>query len=97
MKELESLQPGPGFSFHGKLRLGSTLNEVLQEVGPPSETISSQPANSVLGNSLGGDAGVLYRDLDGLKGYSYYWRPDQNVRFIFKNDTVVALLLDVSD
>jgi RNA polymerase sigma factor (sigma-70 family) len=97
VKELESLQPGPGFSYHGKLRLGSTLDEVLREVGPPSETISGQSAKSVLGESPGGYAGVLYKDLDGLKGYSYYWRPDQNVRFIFRNNIVTALLLDVPD
>ncbi len=97
VKELESLQPGPGFSYHGKLRLGSTLDEVLQEVGPPAETISGQAAKSVLGTSLGGYAGVLYKNLDGVTGYSYYWRPDQNVRFIFKEDAVIALLLDVAD
>jgi RNA polymerase sigma factor (sigma-70 family) len=97
VKELESLKPGPGFSFHGKLRLGSTLDEVLQEAGPPSETISGQPAESVLGEKLGGYAGVLYTELSSVKGYGYYWRPDQNVRFIFRNDAVIALLLDVAD
>jgi hypothetical protein len=95
VKELESLLPGPGFSYHGKLRLGSTLDEVLQEIGPPSETISGQSADSVLGKTLGGYAGVLYQDLNGVSGYDYYWRPDQNIRFIFKHNEVVALLLDV--
>lgn len=97
VKELEALRPGPAFSFHGRLRLGSTLDEVLQEVGPPSDTITGQAASSVLGQSLGGYAGVLYQNLDGTSGYCYYWRPDQNVRFIFRNNTVVALLLDVNN
>jgi RNA polymerase sigma factor (sigma-70 family) len=97
VKELESLKPGPGFSYRGKLHLGSTLNEVLQETGPPSETVSGQPAQSILGKTLGGYAGVLYTELSGVKGYGYYWRPDQNVRFIFRNDAVIALLFDVAN
>ena len=95
VRELESLQPGPGFSYRGKLRLGSTLAEVQAIVGPPSETLSGQAAEPVLGSRLGGFAGVLYQNLDGEPGYGYYWRPDQSVRFILKHDQVTALLLDV--
>jgi len=95
VKQLGSLRPGPGFSVRGKLRLGSTLAEVLDEVGPPLQTLTAQPGKDILGVSLGGYAGVLYRDLDGTKGKDYYWRPDQNLRFLFREDKVTALLIDV--
>lgn len=95
--QLRSLKPGPGFTHRGKLRLGSTLEEVLQEVGPPDKTIVGQPSKSILGQSLTGDPGVLYQDLNGEKGFCYYWRPDQNVRFLFKGGKVIALLIDVAN
>lgn len=97
VKQLRSLQPGPGFSYHGKLRLGSTLDDVLQEIGPPSETKTGQPSSTILGQTLTGEPGVLYQDLNGEKGYCYYWRPDQSLHFIFKNAQVIALLIDVEN
>jgi hypothetical protein len=65
------------------VHLGSTLDEVLQALGPPSETVVGKP--------LGFDAGVLYKDIDGTKGYCYYARPDQNIRCFFMDDKVKAL------
>ena len=93
--ELRSLRPGPGFGFHGSLRLGSTLEEVLNVVGPPKETSSNQPAAKLLGQRLAGDPDVLYTAIGGESGRCLYWRPDQGVHFLFKNDQVVALILDV--
>ena len=94
--QIASLKPGPGFSYHGRLRLGSTLEEVITEVGPPLETVAARPAREILGPALGGYAGVLYVDIGGVKGSGYYWRPDQNVRFIFRDNKVIALFIDVS-
>ena len=74
---------GRGFIWQGKLHIGSTLDEVLKALGPPSETVVGKP--------LGFDAGVLYKDIDGKKGYCYYARPDQNIRCFFVNNQVTAL------
>jgi RNA polymerase sigma factor (sigma-70 family) len=93
--ELRSLRPGPGFGFQGKLRLGSTLAEVLNIVGPPRETISNQPAAKLLGQRLAGEPDVLYTEIGGEPGRCLYWRPDQGVHFLFRNDRVIALILDV--
>jgi RNA polymerase sigma factor (sigma-70 family) len=83
VQELRSEEQGRGFIWQGKLHLGSTLDEVLQALGPPSETVVGKP--------LGFDAGVLYKDIDGKKGYCYYARPDQNIRCFFQNNNVMAL------
>lgn len=87
--ELRSEGFGPGFSYRGKLRLGSTLDEVLATVGPPSET--------VVGKSLAFEPGVLYRDIDGKKGYCYYARPEQQIRCFFLNNKVTALYLPLGE
>ncbi|HTI98963.1 MAG TPA: sigma-70 family RNA polymerase sigma factor [Dongiaceae bacterium] len=92
---LRSLRPGPGFHYHGKLQLGATLDEVLAEVGPPARTETGHASSTLLGATLGGEPGVLYAAINNEPGYCYYWRPDQNVRFIFRNNRVIALLIDV--
>jgi RNA polymerase sigma factor (sigma-70 family) len=95
--QLRSLRPGPGFGYHGKLRLGSMLEEVLDVVGPPLETIPGRPAKVILGRKLTGDPGVLYTEIGGEAGLCYYWRPDQNVEFLFKQNKVIALIIDVAN
>jgi hypothetical protein len=87
--ELRSEQPGPGFAYRGKLRLGSSLDEVLEVIGQPTETVVGKPMDSATA------AGVLYKDIDGTKGISYYARPEQNLRCFFMNDTVTALYITV--
>jgi RNA polymerase sigma factor (sigma-70 family) len=88
--ELRSDMPGPGFTYRGKLRLGSSLDEVLQVLGPPSKTVVGKP--------LAFESGVLYKDYtevegEGHKGNSYYARPEQNVRLFFRNDQVTGLYI----
>jgi serine/threonine protein kinase len=83
--ELRCESPGPGFSWRGKLRLGSSVDEVLDAVGRPAETLVGKPLTFT--------AGVLYKDIDGNKGACYYGRPDQNVRFFFFDNRVCALYL----
>jgi hypothetical protein len=93
---LRSVRPGPGFNFHN-LHLGSSLDEVMKEAGPPSDVVTggtlawlsdpTQPDTSI--------PGVLYKDLNGLKGFGYYRRPDKHLQFFLKDDAVIALLVDV--
>jgi serine/threonine protein kinase len=82
--ELRSEEPGPGFTYRGKLHLGSSLGDVLELLGPPTETVVGKPIDFSA-------TGVLYRNVDGRKGYDYYARPDQNIRCFFANDKVTAL------
>jgi hypothetical protein len=81
--ELRSQTPGPGFTWQGKLRLGSSLEDVLQVLGPPRETLQGSP--------LGFAANVLYKDIKGKKGLCYYYRREKNVRCFFSDYKVGAL------
>jgi serine/threonine protein kinase len=87
--ELRSEEPGPGFTWHGKLRLGSSLDEALHVLGPPSDT--------VVGEALMFDPGVLYKDIDREKGHCYYSRPDQNIRLFFNHYRVCELRVLLPD
>ena len=86
--ELRTEQPGPGFTWHGILRLGSSLAEALKVLPLPSKTVVGQP--------LGFAANVLYQDIDGKQGYCYYCCPDQNVRLFFLGDKVASLYVTVT-
>ena len=88
---VRTLKDGPGFAFHGKIRLGSSLEEVVSEVGPPSET--------VVGQSNAWASGVLYQDaegFDGRKGFSVYTPANQNISFVFGTNKVIGMELRLS-
>ena len=87
--ELRSEKPGPGFTWRGKLRLGSSLEEVLAVLGPPAET--------VVGGELAFKPGVLYKDYEGKKGDCYYSRPEQNIRLFFGDYRVTALYVPLEE
>ena len=83
--EFRSERPGPGFTYRGKLRLGSPLKDVLDVLGEPSHTVVGEPIGFV--------RDWLYKDIDGRKGYSYYSRADHGVRVFLVNGNVCALYL----
>jgi len=89
--ELRFEGSGAGYVFKGKLQVGSSLEEVLNVIGQPRETVEGQPRETVEGQPNKFEDGVLYKDIDGRKGYCYYKRADQNVRFFFANYKVTAL------
>jgi hypothetical protein len=72
-----------GYIFRDKIRIGSSLDEVLDAVGQPVETVVGQPNKW--------ENGVLYKDIDGHKGECYYQRPDQGVRIFFTDYKVTTL------
>jgi subtilisin family serine protease len=77
--------PESGYVLQEKLRVGSSLEEVLSVVGQPTETIE--------GKANKWKDGVLYKDIDGNKGRCYYQRLDQNVRFFFLNYKITAIYI----
>jgi hypothetical protein len=93
--EVECVAPGPGFSYRGTLRIGSTLDDVVQELGPPTETNSGHPQKNFMPNRLSGFGGILYTNIGGQEGEDYYWRPDQGVRFMLKKGVVWEICMDV--
>lgn len=89
VSEIRFEGPGTGYAYRGKLKIGSSLDEVFEVVGRPRKTITGQ-ANRW-------EDGVLYKDIDGRKGFCYYKRADQNVRFFFGDYKVANIYLIGSD
>jgi len=73
----------PGYLFGGKIQVGCSLDEVLEVIGKPKQTIE--------GSQNKFKDGVLYKDIDGRKGYCYYARSDRGMRMFFTNYKVTAL------
>jgi hypothetical protein len=79
----------PGYVFANGVQVGSTVDEVVKAVGQPKETVSEQ--------KNGFNDGVLYKDIDGRKGYCYYRCSAKAVRCFFTDYKVSALYVTRSD
>ncbi len=77
------------YVFRNKLRAGSTLDEVFEVIGYPKKII--------VGEKNTFKDGVLYKDIDGRKGYCYYARSDQDVRLWFIDYKIGAIYMTRSD
>jgi len=82
-------ESGFNYVFRGKLRSGSTLDEVFDVIGRPKKIVEGEE------NSF--EDGVLYKDIDGRKGHCYYARSDQNVRLWFLDYKIIAIYMTRSD
>ena len=80
---------GSPYVYRDKLRIGSTLEEVLDLLGAPTETVTGKQ-NTFKGN-------ILFKDIEGQTGRDYYARPDQNVRIFLMGDKVTAIYMTRSD
>jgi serine protease AprX len=78
-----------GYLFAGKLKVGSTLDEVLAVLGQPRKTI--------VGEAFGWQDDILYKDAEGKKGYCYYAKGSRRVRMFFIDYKVTALYVTRSD
>ncbi len=78
-----------GYLFRGKLQVGSSLDEVLEVIGKPKQTVE--------GSLNKFKDGVLYKDIDGRKGLCYYASSAQSVRMFFANYKITALYITRSD
>jgi serine protease AprX len=74
-----------GYAFRDRIRIGSSLEDVLAVLAPPRET--------VVGEGIGWKDGVLYKDADGRKGRCYYLSAQDHVRMFFEDYRVAALYL----
>jgi hypothetical protein len=89
--------PGMTVCGEGELIIGSSLNDVLKQVGRPSKTVTGETLAWISDPASPNTSvpGVLYEDLNGMKGFGYYHQPAQHVQFFLKDDEVIALLIDV--
>lgn len=81
------LDPGPAeYSFAGRLRIGSSLEEVLAVLGEPAKTVT--------GGELTYQDNVLYKDCPSNgRTITYYARSDRGVRIWMAGGTVSAIYL----
>jgi len=77
------------YVFRDKLRSGSTLDEVFEVIGHPKKIVEGEE------NKF--ENGVLYKDIDGRKGYCYYARYDHDVRLWFIDYKIGAIYMTRSD
>lgn len=89
VSELRFDSGAAGYVFRKKIRIGSSLKDVLGVLGKPRET--------VVGESLGNLDGILYKDINSRKGHCYYKRADQNVRIFFGDYKVAAIYVTRSN
>ena len=82
-------ESGSNYVLRGKLRSGSTLDEVFEVIGPPDKTVKGKK------NSF--KDGVLYKDINGRKGHCYYARSDQDLRLWFLDYKIIAIYMTRSD
>ncbi len=78
----------PGYTFSDAIQIGSTLDEVMRELGPPAKIVE--------GFKLGGEKfkdNILYKNMNGRKGYCYYATisKGKRVRMFFRNNKVFSL------
>ncbi len=87
--ELRFKGPKAGYVYQGKLKVGSSLDEVLEVVGQPIETIEGQRMPKLAKDN------VLYKNIGGRKGYCYYYYSckDHGVQFYFLNYNVTNMTL----
>jgi len=87
--ELRFRGPKAGYVYQGKLKVGSSLDEVLEVVGQPTETVEGQTMPKLAKDN------VLYKNIGGRKGYCYYYysRKDHGVQFYFLNYNVTDMTL----
>jgi len=75
----------PGYKFQNKLQVGATVEETFDILGPPLETVQGRPEKF--------KEGVLYKDIDGRKGYCYYQNAGQNIRLFFGEYKIIAMYI----
>ncbi len=85
--ELRFDRSSVGYVFRGKLKMGSSLDEVLEVLGQSKETVVGQPMGQEKEDT------VLYKDMSGTKGHCYYSRKDKGIRLFFLDYKVVSLYL----
>jgi beta-lactamase regulating signal transducer with metallopeptidase domain len=81
-------ESGFKYVFRGKLRCGSSLEEVFEVLGQPKEIVKGKNEYK---------NGVLYKDIDGNEGHCYYGCYDQNVRLWFSDYKIIAIYMTRSD
>jgi hypothetical protein len=80
----------PGYLFHDKIQVGTTLEEVFTVLGPPAKTIENVKEADAFRAQ---EDGVFYQDMDGIKGTCLYRSRAQGVALVFEDRRVCLMML----
>ena len=78
------------YSYEGKIRLGSSLEDAISFFGEPSETVTGEPVDFSKDR-------VLYRDIKGETGYCYIHYRDIGIRMFFRGYRLSAIYLGIPE
>ncbi len=84
------IESNKDYSYEGKIRLGSSVEDVISSLGEPSETVTGEPINWHKNR-------VLYKDVEGETGRCYIYYRDIGIRMFFVDYKVNAFYLRVPD
>jgi len=73
--------------------VGSSLEKVLEVIGKPTKTVEGKQG---VKNWDDLEDSVLYKNINGEKGYCHYRRPGQGISFDFKDNKVILMLMSYS-
>jgi hypothetical protein len=76
-----------GYRYLGKIGLGSSLEEAINVIGPPKQIITGAARAKT------SQDGVLYKDMDGRPGRSFYSRPDKGIRCHFADNQISGIYI----
>lgn len=83
--ELRFESNAAGYVWRNGIEIGSSLTQVLGQLGQPLQTVVGQ-ANEYAD-------GVLYKDINGITGFCYYRRSDLQLRLFFVDYAVAAIFV----
>ncbi|MBN1256851.1 MAG: hypothetical protein JXA52_04020, partial [Planctomycetes bacterium] len=88
VRELRFESDAMGYVFRNAIEIGDSLDDVLEKLGEPTQTITGGPMNNMTGNE-----GTLHKELNDRQGSSHYVLKDLGARMFFRNDMVGAIYL----
>jgi len=80
----------PGYLFRGKVQVGSSLDEVLEVLGPPRKTIEGARMRDIMTSP---EDDVFYKNLDGVEGTCAYQARAKGVMVGLNDGRVSTLVL----
>ena len=80
----------PGYLWRNKIEVGTPLEQVFEVLGPPRRTVENAKAAEA---SRSQEDGVLYQDIDGIKGTCLYLGLSQGVILYFVDNRVYQMML----
>ncbi len=89
------VQSNRDYSYEGKIRLGSSVEDVISFFGEPSETVTGKPIDWHTNKVLYRD--YVSRDIEGDTGCCYIYYRDIGVRMFFLDYEVCVIYLRVPD